>query len=152
MLSIAFVDTEIEYKSGTILDIGSIKHDGSAFHSSSIPAFITFLKGTRFVCGHNIFNHDLHYIKHAIADAGIKESNAIDTLHLSALLFPAKPSHALLKDDKLIPDEANNPLNDSIKAKDLLFAEITSFSQKPEPLKQIFYLLLKDRKEFRAFF
>src|SRR5690606_23445032 len=120
MPSIAFVDTEIEYKSRRILDMGSIKDDGSTFHSSSVSAFITFLKGTRFVCGHNIFNHDLLYIKNAITDAGIEESGIIDTLYLSALLFPAKPSHALLKDDKLIPDEANNPLNDSIKAKDLL--------------------------------
>lgn len=152
MLSIAFVDTEIEYKSKTIRDIGSIKGDGSMFHSGSIPAFITFLKGTRFICGHNIFNHDLLYIKNAIADAGVQESNVIDTLHLSALLFPAKPSHALLKDDKLIPDEANNPLNDSIKAKDLLFDEIAAFSQKPELLKQIFYLLLRDKKEFKSFF
>src|SRR5690606_3017091 len=152
MLSIAFVDTEIEYKSGTILDIGSIKHDGSTFHSSSIPAFITFLKGTRFVCGHNILNHDLLYIKHAIADAGIQESNIIDTLHLSALLFPAKPSHALLKDDKLTPDDANNPLNDAIKAKRLLDDEVAEFERKPEPLKQIFHLLLKNRTEFSSFF
>lgn len=152
MLSIAFVDTEIEYKSKRILDIGGIKDDGSTFHSSAVSAFITFLKGVRFVCGHNIFNHDLLYIKNALADAGIKDADIIDTLFLSALLFPAKPSHALLKDDKLVPDEANNPLNDSIKAKDLLFDEIAAFNQKPEPLKQIFYLLLKGKKEFKAFF
>src|SRR5690606_26705082 len=120
MNSLAFVDTEIDYKSRAILDIGSIKYDGSRFHSSSIPDFVTYLKGTQYVCGHNILNHDLFYIKYAIADAGIQESNIIDTLHLSALLFPAKPSHALLKDDKLTPDDAKIPLNDAIKAKRLL--------------------------------
>lgn len=151
MDSIAFVDTEIDYKSGTILDIGSIR-GGSTFHSSSTSAFITHVKGARYVCGHNILNHDLLYIKHAIADAGISTSNVIDTLPLSALLFPAKPSHALLKDDKLAPDDANNPLNDAIKAKDLLSDEINAFHQKPEPVKQIFYQLLKDTKEFGSFF
>ena len=152
MNSIAFVDTEIDYKSRAILDIGSVREDGSTFHSSFIPDFVTFLKGSKYVCGHNVFNHDLLYIKHAIVDAGIQESNVIDTLHLSALLFPAKPSHALLKDDKLTPDDANNPLNDAIKAKSLLDDEVAEFRRKPEPLKKIFHLLLKNRPEFSSFF
>jgi ATP-dependent DNA helicase RecQ len=152
MGSIAFLDTEIDYNSGSIHDIGSVKDDGTQFHSSSIPAFINFLKGAQYVCGHNILKHDLLYIKQAIADAGVPESNVIDTLHLSALLFPAKPSHALLKDDKLSPEDANNPLNDAKNARDLLFDEINEFNRKPESLKQIYFLLLRDSKEFGAFF
>src|SRR5690606_15075389 len=131
---------------------GSIRDDGKRFHSSSIPAFIDFLKNARYVCGHNIVNHDLLYIKHAIADAGIQESNIIDTLYLSALMFPAKPSHALLKDDKLSPDDANNPLSDAIKARDLFSEEINAFHRLPESLKRIYCLLLNDRKEFGPFF
>jgi ATP-dependent DNA helicase RecQ len=124
MNSIAFIDTEIEPKSRKILDIGGVKDDGNSFHSNSITDFITFLRGTQFVCGHNIFNHDLKYIQKAVHDAGINSSNIIDTLYLSPLLFPTKPYHALLKDDKLQTEERNNPLNDSIKAKDLFFDEV----------------------------
>ncbi len=152
MNSIAFIDTEVEPKSGIILDIGSVGGDGSQFHSNSIADFIDFLKGTQFVCGHNIFNHDLKYIEHAIVDAGINPTNIIDTLLLSPLLFPSKPYHALLKDDKLQTEDTNNPLNDSIKAKDLLYDEIAAFDQTDDTLKQILFSLLNDKKEFKAFF
>jgi ATP-dependent DNA helicase RecQ len=150
--SIAFIDTEIEPKSGKILDIGSIKNDGNWFHSNSIADFTKFIYGTKFICGHNILNHDLKYIQKAVTDAHIYPENIIDTLFLSPLLFPTNPYHALLKDDKLQTEDTNNPLNDSIKAKDLFFDEVNAFNQADEKLKQIFYLLLNDRKEFHAFF
>ncbi|MEO6328283.1 MAG: RecQ family ATP-dependent DNA helicase [Ginsengibacter sp.] len=152
MTSITFIDTEIDFKSRMILDIGGVRDKGDYFHSNSITDFSTFLKGTEFICGHNIFNHDLKYIQKAVADAGINSANIIDTLFLSPLLFPAKPYHALLKDDKLQTEDTNNPLNDSIKAKDLFFDEVAAFQQTDETLKHIFYLLLNDKKEFHSFF
>ncbi|WP_372997777.1 RecQ family ATP-dependent DNA helicase [Lutispora sp.] len=152
MKSIAFIDTEIDANSGKILDIGSVKGDGSLFHSSYVHDFTKFLCGSDYVCGHNIFNHDLKYIKNSITDAGINISNLIDTLYLSPLLFPAKPYHSLVKDDKLQTEDINNPLNDSIKSRDLFFDEITAFQQLDTELKRIFYFLLKDKKEFSAFF
>jgi len=152
MNSIAFIDTEVEPKNGKILDIGGVREDGNSFHSNSITDFINFLKGTEFICGHNIFNHDLKYIQKAVIDAGINPSNVIDTLFLSPLLFPTKPYHALLKDDKLQTEDSNNPLNDSIKTKDLFFDEVAAFQQAGETLKQILYLLLNERKEFHSFF
>ena len=152
MKSIAFIDTEIEPKSRKILDIGSIMDNGNSFHSNSISDFIKFLNGTEYICGHNIFNHDLLYIDKAVTDAKVNSKNIIDTLFLSPLLFPTKPYHALLKDDKLQTEDTNNPLNDSIKAKDLFFDEVSVFNQAEEKLKQIFYLLLNEKKEFHSFF
>ncbi|MDO9576457.1 MAG: DEAD/DEAH box helicase, partial [Candidatus Cloacimonadales bacterium] len=110
------------------------------------------MNGVVFVCGHNILNHDIKYIGKALYDAGINPENVIDTLHLSPLLFPTKPYHALLKDDKLQTEELNNPLNDAIKAKDLFCDEVAAFKQMDEKLQQIFYLLLNNQREFRAFF
>ncbi|MEI6556171.1 MAG: RecQ family ATP-dependent DNA helicase [Paludibacter sp.] len=152
MNSIAFIDTEIEPKSSKILDIGSVKGDGSSFHRNSVVEFVQFVNGTEFICGHNILNHDIKYIGNALNNAGINAANIIDTLHLSPLLFPTKPYHALLKDDKLQTEEMNNPLNDAIKARDLFYDEIAAFKQTDEKLQQIFYLLLKARKEFQSFF
>lgn len=152
MNTIAFIDIEIEPKSRKILDIGSIKENGASFHKTSIAEFIQFLNGTQFVCGHNIFNHDIKYIGKALDDARISSVNIIDTLFLSPLLFPTNPYHSLLKDDKLQSEDTNNPLNDSIKAKDLLNDEIAVFKQTDDTLKQIYYLLLNDKKEFQAFF
>lgn len=152
MNSIAFVDTEIEPKSHKILDIGAVKGDGSIFHSNVMADFIPFLYGTQFICGHNIINHDLQYLRKAVEDARIDVSNTIDTLYLSPLLFPTTPYHKLVKDDKIQTEDANNPLNDAIKAKDLFFDEVSAFNNLDEKLKQIFYQLLHDKKEFQAFF
>lgn len=149
---ITFIDTEIEPSKGKILDIGAIKENGNQFHKASLGDFVQFLKGDDYVCGHNILNHDIKYIGKAIYDAGINSSNIIDTLHLSPLLFPTKPYHALLKDDKLQTENTNNPLNDSIKARDLFNSEIAAFWQIDKTLKEIFYLLLSEKKEFGAFF
>ena len=93
MPSITFIDTEIEPNSGKIFDIGSVNESGSLFHSNSIADFIKFLQGSQYICGHNIFNHDLKYLEKVINDTGINKSNFIDTLFLPPLLFPAKPYH-----------------------------------------------------------
>ncbi len=150
MNSIVFFDTEIEPDTCKIIDIGCVNEIGTTFHSDSVSDFIRFLKGSRFVCGHNIFHHDLKYVRDAIDDAGI--SDYIDTLLFSPLLFPARPYHRLVKDDKLQTAELNNPLNDSMKARDLFYDEVNAFNRLDKQLKQIFYSLLKDKKEYRSFF
>lgn len=152
MSSIVFFDTEIEPKSGKVLDIGGIKGNGTPFHSASVVNFIEFIRGSEYVCGHNIFKHDLKYVQDAINAANISNFNYIDTLHFSPLLFPARPYHALLKDDKLQTEELNNPLNDSKKAKNLFYDEVSAFQNLDNTLKQIYYGLLKDKKEFSSFF
>lgn len=149
---IAFIDTEIEPKSRQILDIGGVRSDGCEFHKKSFSDFVSFLSGTQFVCGHNILNHDIKYIGSALQDAGINPADVIDTLPLSPLLFPTKPYHALLKDDKLQTDEVNNPLNDSVKARCLFHDEIAAFQRKDDLLKEIFFGLLGNTPEFQAFF
>ncbi|KQT17093.1 hypothetical protein ASG31_12140 [Chryseobacterium sp. Leaf404] len=90
---IAFIDTEIEPKSGKVLDIGSIRNNGASFHKASMAEFIQFLDGVDFVCGHNVFNHDLKYIGKALNVAGVHSENIINTLYFSTLLFPTKPYH-----------------------------------------------------------
>ncbi|MDP3387109.1 MAG: RecQ family ATP-dependent DNA helicase [Eubacteriales bacterium] len=152
MKRVAFIDTEIQPKTGNVLDIAGIRGDNSTFHSANIGAFTAFLRESSFVCGHNIINHDLKYIGNAIRDGGISESNVIDTLYLSPLLFPARPYHALVKDDKLQSEERNNPLNDSIKAKELFIDELDAFNRLDQDMKNIYYKLLKDQKHFHAFF
>jgi ATP-dependent DNA helicase RecQ len=54
MNSIVFIDIEVSLKRQEILDIGGIKENGNSFHSNSISEFISFINGTRFICGHNI--------------------------------------------------------------------------------------------------
>lgn len=152
MKNIVFIDTEVDPKSNRILDIGAIKSNGDSFHSNSIPDFIRFLTDSEFICGHNILSHDLKFIRNSFSQDFLESKKVIDTLHLSPLLFPSKPYHNLLKDDKLLTEEINNPLNDSIKAKDLFFDELTAFQKTEGHFKEILYLLLHDKKEFSSFF
>jgi ATP-dependent DNA helicase RecQ len=152
MNSIAFIDTEISLTNHEILDIGGIKDDGQSIHTKSTAELITFIDGVDFICGHNILNHDLKYLQKAFTGSGINHLKVIDTLFLSPLLFPMKPYHHLVKDDKLQTEEFNNPLNDSIKARDLFNDESNAFNELDNSLKSIYYLLLKDTREFRSFF
>lgn len=150
MLPIAFIDTEIDPNNHKILDIGAVKFDGNIFHQPSLGGFEQYIQGVEFVCGHNILNHDIKYIGHSLVNAGIKA--VIDTLYWSPLLFPTRPYHSLLKDDKLQTDELNNPLNDAFKAKDLFYDEVATFVLLDVQLQKIYYLLLNDKREFRSFF
>lgn len=115
--SVIFIDSEIGISDKKIQDLGAVKADGTPFHSPSVRDFSVFIAGAAFLCGHNILHHDLPYLRphlNAPLSTGI-----IDTLYLSPLLFPQRPYHALLKDDKLQTDELNNPLNDAEKARKL---------------------------------
>ena len=147
---IVFLDTEVGVADKIIHDIGAVCSDGAVFHASSLHDFVKFISGVGFVCGHNIIHHDLHCINTALGkDITI---TAVDTLYLSPLLFPTHPYHSLVKDDKLVTDELNNPVNDSKKAQKLFYDEVNAFNALPLFLKQIFCGLLYLRKEFKGFF
>jgi ATP-dependent DNA helicase RecQ len=75
MNSIAFIDIEVDPVSRSIIDIGCVLGDGSSFHSNAIDKFIEFLKGTQFICGHNMFNHDLPYIQKEVADLKVNANS-----------------------------------------------------------------------------
>ncbi len=152
MNRIAFIDTEVDQKSKRILDIGGINENGSQFHSNSMDGFVNFLKDSAFICGHNIINHDIKFLKEVFPKGQLDGFEIVDTLYLSPLLFPTKPYHALLKDDKLQTEEMNNPLNDSIKARDLFFDEVAAFNNSDRAFRQILFSLLKNQSEFTSFF
>jgi len=151
MPTLAFLDTEVTSKN-LIADIGCLTSEGKSYHGSSLIECMKILKGCDFVCGHNVIHHDLKYFKRALPTEGIPQENVIDTLYLSPLLFPNRPYHRLLKDDKLQAEELNNPLNDAQKARDLFYEEVAAFHQLDETLQQIYYTLLKYKQEFYGFF
>lgn len=143
----AFIDIEVGVKDHKIHDIGALRHDGGIFHSAIKHDLLDFLKDVDFICGHNIIHHDSKYI------FGEKPHKylLVDTLYLSPLLFPERPYHHLLKDDKLIVDQINNPVNDCKKARDLLMDEVAVWSNLSPSLQTIYSTLLHDRAEFDGF-
>ena len=146
MAKIAFIDLEIDGK-GRILDIGGVKA-GLSFHSARIPEFAGFVSDCGCLCGHNIIGHDIKYLKPFLR----KEYVLVDTLYLSPLLFPQKPYHKLLKDDKILTEELNNPLNDSLKAQSLYDDEVMAFKALDKDFQQLYYDLLNKDIHFSGFF
>ncbi|MGI6358378.1 MAG: RecQ family ATP-dependent DNA helicase [Bacillota bacterium] len=147
--SIAFIDTEVGIDN-KINDFGAVRSDGATFHCASVRDFCAFVSEAEFLCGHNIVNHDMEFLKPHIV-GGITEK-CIDTLYLSPLLFPKRPYHALLKDDKLQSDELNNPLNDALKAETLFYDEVNAFQALSAQRRQVYCSLLYQVKEFQGFF
>lgn len=143
--NIAFVDTEVGLKDHKIHDIGALRYDGANFHQASQTALNKFLQEGKvdYICGHNLIHHDARYLQ--------LNGILIDTLYLSPLLFPKRPYHHLVKDDKLMSEQMNNPVNDCEKAKELLMDEIAAWNQLSERKRKIFTLLLQNEEEFRGF-
>ena len=150
MNKITFIDIETGINDNKIHDIGAVRTDGSIFHSGSPKGLVEFLSGTTYLCGHNIIHHDIRFLRPVLE--GQLSADLIDTLYLSPLLFPKKPYHRLLKDDKIQSDELNNPVNDCKKAQVLFDDEIAAFESLPDAMKSIFYGLLHDEIEFKSFF
>ncbi|KWW29533.1 MAG: ATP-dependent DNA helicase RecQ [bacterium P3] len=143
---IVFIDTEVNPKTKKVADYGALREDGAVMHTHSKAVFDDFVSRCDTVCGHNIINHDLKYTALSGKPA------IIDTLFLSPLLFPKRPYHHLVKDDKLQVDELNNPVNDSIKARDLLNDEIAAWNELTIDRQEIYYQLLHHTTEFESFF
>ena len=143
----AFVDVEVGLKDKRIHDIGILRWDDAKFHSGRKKEAKEFLDGVDFICGHNVVHHDVKYL---FGDEHIRWG-LVDTLYMSPLLFPERPYHHLLKDDKLMSDQVNNPLNDCEKAYDLLLDEMEAWKRLPRELKLIYATLLHDVPEFSGF-
>ena len=143
----AFIDVEVGMKDHRIHDIGALRWDRAIFHSANKIELLDYLKDVDFVCGHNIIHHDAKYLFGDVAHQWM----LVDTLYVSPLLFPEKPYHHLLKDDKLISDQINNPVNDCEKAYDLLMDEVARWSTLSKDKKSIYATLLDGISEFEGF-
>ena len=134
-------------KDQRVHDIGALRWDGATFHSADKHVMKRFLEGVNYVCGHNIIHHDAKYL--------FREDSQrwalVDTLYVSPLLFPERPYHRLLKDDKLVSEQMNNPVNDCEKARDLLMEEVIAWNGLSERKQSIYATLLHNVPEFQGF-
>ena len=143
----AIVDVEVSLSDQRIHDIGALRYDGAIYHGCSKDELAVFLQDVEYVCGHNIIYHDAKYL---FGDVN-GHFSLVDTLYMSPILFPKRPYHRLLKDDKLMSEQMNNPVNDCEKARDLLFDEITCWKSLSDRKLRILSKLLYGKKEFQGF-
>lgn len=144
----AFVDVEVGIKSRKISDIGALRHDGAVFHTNSRDGLMHFVNKVDYLCGHNIIHYDMRFL---FPDGDIPKK-LVDTLYLSPLFFPERPYHRLVKDEKLVVEELNNPVADCEKARTLLFEEVEKWHTLSTDRQQILYSLLHNQEEFVGFF
>ncbi|MGE4321126.1 MAG: RecQ family ATP-dependent DNA helicase [Acholeplasmataceae bacterium] len=150
---ITFIDLEVDKKTKHVYDFGAVNDKGKEVHTADAKKFIKLCSGSDFYCGHNIVAHDLLFINDLQYRGMNFDSNKIiDTLLLSSLLFPNKPYHSLIKEDKLKPEDSNNPLNDSKNAMKLFYDEVEKFNSLSIEMKSIYYKLLRKEKGFEGFF
>lgn len=143
----AIVDAEIGVKDHKVHDIGALRHDDAVFHKADKTELFDFLQNVDYVCGHNLVHHDAKYLFGEESHRWI----FVDTLYMSPLLFPERPYHKLVKDDKLVSDQVNNPVNDCEKARNLLMDEVERWRALPEEMQTINASLLYQQKEFVGF-
>ena len=125
---VVFVDCETNGTGTELLDFGAADTAGDVLHSTNPQSVRGFIGDARFLCGHNVFALDKRF---TTALTGLVPGGHawIDTLALSVLLFPQKRFHTLLKDEKLLTGEMNNPATDALKARDLFFEELTAWQK-----------------------
>lgn len=150
MKDIIFVDSEINPKTGEVLDIGAISNRKLTLHTKTGEKLSVFAEHAQFIAGHNLIDHDMKYIGKYLVQK--HRTHYIDTLYLSPLLFVNRPYHNLVKDDKLQSDTLSNPLNDAMKAMDLFYDEVNAFAKMPVDYQDILYALLHENKYFLGFF
>jgi len=147
-MSIVFIDLEVN-QNNEVIEYGAYL-DKNHFFRGTRKKFIKFIKGFDYVCGHNAFSHDYRFIDKELKKAGIKKF--IDTLPLSALLFPKKTYHRLVKDYKLVKSDENISYADARITQTLFVEEIEAFNRLDEQIKDIYYLLLSKHPHFKFFF
>ena len=144
-----FIDSEVSVNDGTVVDLAAIRDKDEAYiHTALQNDFAKFVNGAAYICGHNIIRHDVNYVRNLLPE----KAEYIDTLFLSPLLFPRKPYHKLVKDDKLISDALNNPYNDCIKARELFYDEVSAFKKLPDEMQTIYCTLLSPKMGYKGFF
>ena len=143
----AFIDVEVGADDHKVYDIGALRYDDAIFHSASKIDFYHFIQDVDYLCGHNIVHHDAQYLQ--VTDS--HRWQLVDTLYMSPLLFPERPYHKLVKDDKLLSEQINNPVNDCRKAKDLLWDEIGKWHSLSLEKRMIYTALLRGNLEFDGF-
>ncbi|QWB96215.1 RecQ family ATP-dependent DNA helicase [Mycoplasmatota bacterium] len=149
---ICFFDIETKNKTNKIVDLAAYKEDKSYIHENNIKKFRKFINKADFFAGHNIMQHDIPILQNQLRGFNFNKDNAIDTLLISVLVFPDKPYHKLIKNDKLKPEDSNNPLNDSKNSFALFKDEHEKFISLDKNLKTIYYTLLRNTPGFSGFF
>ena len=151
MQNILFLDIETNPRSKRV-DYGAT-FKGQELHESSTVKLLQWIKEAKYICGHNILNHDIPELKKKLGNQVFVGKKYIDTLLWSPLLFVKRPNHKLTKGYRIVnASEVNNPLSDCKLTEDYLVRELNRFNEISVKEKSVLYNLLKNEASFNVFF
>lgn len=127
---------DIETNGNQLLDVGAVLATGE-LHKRSTATLETWIQKATHVCGHNLVAHDAPFLRKKLKSKVFADKALVDTLFWSALMFPEKPYHKLVKGYHLVNDEVSNPLSDSKLCKQLLIEELGRFQKLPQAMRDI---------------
>ena len=143
---------DIETNGNQLLDVGAVL-DAGELHERSSGQLGAWISKATHVCGHNLVAHDAPFLRRKLRSDVFAGKALVDTLFWSALLFPEKPYHKLVKGYKLHNEDAeNNPLSDAKLCKQLLMELIGVFNGLADPMRALFHGLLHDKEGYAGFF
>lgn len=122
-------------------------------YDSFIEDFNSIVKPYKYLVWHNIIHHDFEHLarERKIDIDVLMNKRVIDTLYLQTLIFIEKPYNHLVKDYKLT-NKTNNPLEDSKECAKIFWKCVLAFNKFEQEEKNIYYTLLKNKREFEFFF
>lgn len=151
MNSILFLDLEVNVSTKKVEEVGFIFGD-KEYRGKSLDPLIEVAQQARYICGHNILDHDLHILKGYPSTDSILELLVIDTLYLSPLFRPNRIEHSLDKDYHLSTPWKNDPLADARLSKGLLVELWEKYDKLGVEKMRIYSSLLSQIVPFKAFF
>lgn len=113
-----FVAIDLEVcPEGRIQSLGAVRgpdeiRHGPITRSAALRVLGRFSEGASFLVGHNALFHDRRFLVCA-NEEDLLPLPWLDTLLLSALAFPRRPYHRLVKDYKLVRTAPNDPVADA---------------------------------------
>ena len=151
--AILYIDLEVNRKTKKIDEIGLLCGDEELRTSNFLEAQ-EFIKcvDAKYLCGHNVIDFDLGYLKTSSLYRFVQNLEIIDTLPLSLLLFNEKTHHSLPKNYKSEDDFKNNPLEDAKITKHLFMRIEVKFVELKKRMQYLFYSLLYTQEHFQGFF
>lgn len=143
---------DIETNGNQLLDVGATM-DAGELHERSLVQLENWIGKATHVCGHNLVAHDAPYLRKKLRPDVFAGKALVDTLFWSALLFPEKPYHKLVKGYKLNnEDSENNPLSDAKLCRQLLDELIGVFNGSNVAMRTVYHGLLCDKEGYAGFF
>lgn len=151
MQNILFLDIEVNPRTNKI-DYGAT-FNSQELHEKNTNRLVVWIRQAKYICGHNIINHDIPELKKKLGNEIFSGKKFIDTLLWSPILFVKRPNHKLTKGYRIVnSSDVNNPLSDCKLTQDYFIKELNTFNAFSKAEQSIYYKLLKNDYRFNSLF